>query len=102
MRKHNFTTTTRGIHTTNSKKIELTYSSKIGDSRRLSHITSNAMTIRKQIATTIKAEPMSTEKEGTRKRTRNSTALRNSNYQEKEYIISIIENYAREVIDDNL
>jgi hypothetical protein len=114
MRKHNFTTTTRGNQTTNSrhgiygKHGESTHSSKLGESRKYIRTTESRLyngvetTTRKPSAltTTIKSEPVSTEKQdlgGTAKRrTRNST-IRGSNYQEKEYIVAIIENYAREV-----
>jgi hypothetical protein len=116
MRRNNFTTTTRSIHTTNSRfgagnrHGQLTSSSKPTDSRKVSNLrtsesrfytTKQVDTSKHNLITTSnKREPMSVEKQlGTvNRKTRNSTVLRNSKYQEKEYIIAIIENYAREVI----
>jgi hypothetical protein len=110
MRKNNFTTSTQGILTTHSrpgKYKELSYSSKINDSRKFSNFRTTESRIYNidntkkpsAVTTTAKHEAKSIEKQdlGTaKKRTRNST-IRGSNYQEKEYIVAIIENYAREV-----
>jgi hypothetical protein len=120
MRKNNFSSTSRQFPTTSTvgaRRNDLTYTSKVPNSKRVMSSSSNLRTSEsrfkvKQLnmtTTSVKynMQPISVEKGTTnnnngtikRKTIRNSTALRGgSNYQEKEYIVAIIENYAREVV----